>query len=171
MEVSGIHSNVVKKQTSFPVWLGACCSPLVPRKSLTMFISCVLEENHLGGGDFLSEANIKFRDCPSRKWKAHSVSRNTSWETWHTYLPILPLWNLPFQKSLDAFSFWGKKGAFYCTKQRLTYFDIPLFELLSLADRCSDILDLGCSVCLWALSGRLSFALGKKLNINVWVIV
>lgn len=65
MEVSGIHSNVVKKQTSFPVWLGACCSPLVPRKSLTMFISCVLEENHLGGGDFLSEANITFRDCPS----------------------------------------------------------------------------------------------------------
>lgn len=28
-----------------------------------------------------------------------------------------------------------EKGCFYCIKQRPTYFDIPLFELLSLADR------------------------------------
>lgn len=52
------------------------------------------------------------------------------------------------------------------------YFDIPLFELPSLADRFSNILDfLDVQYVCERFLGRLSFALGKKQNTSVRVIV
>ena len=60
------------------------------------------------------------------------------------------------KKSSDAFSFWGKKGAFHCIKQRLVYLDKPLFELQSSADE-------GCSWCVPERSlGSLSSRPRKK---------
>lgn len=114
----------------------------------------------LGGGDFLWSTRGGFR-VPSREWKAGCVSRRTSWETWQASIHFT-IMKFAIKRRLDAFSFWGKKGAFYCIKQHLMYFDIPLFELPSLADRCSDSLDFGCSVCLWESFLEDSFALKKK---------
>lgn len=121
-----------------------------------------------------SEQGLTEKNCPSWKQegppgekKCFLRNLTSTYQLYH--YEMYPLKT----KSLDAFSFWGKKGAFYCIKQRLMYFDIPLFELPSLADRSSDILDFGCSVCVEREGpGKAPpSALGKKRNILVWVTV
>lgn len=131
-----------------------------------MYVPCVGGDSFGGRGLPVWSTRAGFR-APSRQWKARCVSRHTSWETWQVSIHFTIMKFAIKKKSSDAFSFWGKKGAFYCIKQHLMYFDIPLFELPSLADRCSDSLDFGCSVCLWESFLEDSFAL-KNSNISMF---
>lgn len=132
---------------------------------LMMFISLFPVGKSFGGRGFLAfKASARLEAAPAERGGTLFVSRK--------YPSTSPWWNLSFKKSLDAFSFWGKKGAFYCIKQRLMYFDKPLFELPSLADRFSDILGLDvrsyvCDRGFWEAS---PLALGKKQNTSVWVM-
>lgn len=71
--------------------------------------------------------------------------------------------------------FEGKRVLFYCIKQCLMYFDIPLFELPSLAGRLSIDLIWGvhyvCARDFWKEVISF-FALGNKsIYINVWLIM
>lgn len=172
VEVSGSHWNIVKSRRGSRRSRGAC-RPVVSLKSAdNVYFFVSWRKTILGGRGWISCVKSKQLTKRLPRQKAEKPAR---WEALpeklDKHLSTLPLWNLSFKRSLDAFSFWGKKGAFYCIKQCLTYFDIPLFELPSLADRFSKILDLDAQRIwergFWEAS---PLAPGKKQIVALWVM-
>lgn len=154
------------ERTWFPVQLRVSC-PWVslkppaphPRRRVSPWVLS------LGGsGPLVFGAGSQLEGRPG--WKREE---KPSWETWH-FASTLPLRNLSFKKSSDAFSFWGKKGAFHCIKQRLVYLDKPLFELPSSADGAQMPTTRIFSACPQEVSGKPLLPKGKNQNLGVWVM-
>lgn len=133
--VSGIHDKIVKIRHCFSCSCsagcrGSCKSPgddacfLVSWRKLTWGRGFLCPELEQALNENMAQRKWTGQ---SRWWEEHFLRNLTSSYPFYHY----EIYDL--KKCLDAFSFWGKKGAFYCIKRRLLYFGTPLFEPLSSA--------------------------------------